>query len=155
MISVTEAPVEGWQLTAVQCVEVAGAGPNILNTTVDLANHRANIMVENGESVTCTFTSEELAPTAAHASVAGRIVDTRGRGVRGVALSIFDASTGVTTYATTNSFGYYAFPDLEVMDFYVLTAFDTRRYTIVDNVRSFTLRDNLTNVDFSAESSFR
>ena len=155
MVTVTEEPVDGWQLTSVQCVEVAGSIPNILNTTVDLTNHRANIMVENGESVTCTFISEELAPTAAHAAVGGRIVDSRGRGVRGVTLSLFDASSGVTTYATTNGFGYYVFEDLEVMDFYVLTAFDTRKYRIADNERSFTLRDNLANVDFVANSITR
>ena len=155
MISVTEAPVEGWQLTAVECVEVAGGSPNVLNTTVDLANHRANIMVESGESVTCTFTSQELAPTAGQATVGGRIVDRRGRGVRGVSLSLFDATTGETAYATTNGFGYYSLTGLDLLDFYVLTAFDTRKYTILDNVRSFALHDDLVNVDFLAESPDR
>ena len=154
MVAVTESPVAGYQLTSVECVEVSGGSPNLPNTTVDLANHRANIMVENGESVTCTFTSDELVPTAGEASVGGRIVDLRGRGVRGVILSLFDVSTGQTRYATTNSFGYYAFSELEVMDFYVLTAFGTRRYTILDNERSFTLRDNLANVNFIADSTF-
>lgn len=156
VVSVTEATVEGWQLTSVACVEVSVDGsPNILNTTVDLANHRANIIVEGGESVTCTFTSEELAPTAGDANVGGRIVDRRGRGVRGVSLSLFDANTGETKYATTNSFGYYSFTELDVLDFYVLTAFDTRRYTILNNVRSFSLRDDLVNVDFLAEAPDR
>jgi subtilisin family serine protease len=156
MVAVTEASVDGWQLTSVQCVEVSIDGsPNVLNTTVDLANHRANIMVESGESVTCTFISDELVPTAGEASVGGRIVDRRGRGVRGVSLSLFDATTGETTYATTNGFGYYSFAGLTVLDFYVLTAFDTRKYTIVDNVRSFALRDDLANVDFFADSPDR
>ena len=78
MVTVTEDAVQGWQLTTVECVEVAGGSPNIPNTTVDLANHRANIMVESGESVTCTFTSDELAPTAGDATIAGRIVRIRG-----------------------------------------------------------------------------
>jgi subtilisin family serine protease len=155
MVKVTEATVEGWQLTSVQCVEVAGDTPNIPNTTVDLTNHTANIMVESGETVTCTFISEELAPTAGQASVGGRITDRRGRGVRGVSLSLFDASTGETFLATTNSFGYYSFSGLAVPDFYVLTAFDFRKYTIVNNIRSFTLHDDLVNVDFFADSPDR
>jgi hypothetical protein len=154
MIAVTESPVSGYQLTSVECVEVAGGSPNIPNTTVDLANRQANIMVESGESVTCTFTSDELVPTAGEASITGRIVDLRGRGVRGITLSLFDASTGETKYATTTSFGYYSFSELEVMDFYILTAFGNRRYSILDNERSFTLRDNLTNVDFVADSTY-
>lgn len=155
MVSVTEATVEGWQLTSVQCVEVAGDTPNLPNTTVDLTNHTANIMVESGETVTCTFISEELAPTAGEATVGGRITDRRGRGVRGVSLSLFDATTGETVMATTNSFGYYSITGLAVPDFYVLTAFDTRKYTIVNNVRSFALHDDLVNVDFFADSPDR
>jgi subtilisin family serine protease len=154
MVSVSEAPVAGYQLVSVECTEVAGGTPNIPNTTVDIANRQANILVESGESVTCTFTSDELIPTAGQAEIGGRIVDARGRGVRGVNLSLFDAATGETVYATTNSFGYYAFTELEVMDFYVLTAFSTRRFTIRDNERTFTLHDSLTNVDFIADSTF-
>ncbi|HUR96767.1 MAG TPA: S8 family peptidase [Pyrinomonadaceae bacterium] len=154
MVAVSESPVAGYQLVSVECTEVAGSSPNIPNTTVDLANRRANIMVESGESVTCTFTSDELVPTAGQAAVGGRIVDSRGRGVRGINLSLFDATTGETTYATTNSFGYYAFNELEVLDFYVLTAFGNRRFTILDNERSFTLRDDLANVNFIADSTF-
>lgn len=155
VVAVTENTVEGWRLTSVACVEVAGGSPNLPNTTVDLANRRANIIVEDGESVTCTFTSERLAPTAGEATVGGRIIDRRGRGVRGISLSLFDAANGQTVYATTNSFGYYSFTGLDVPDFYVLTAFDTFRYTILDNVRSFTLRDDLANVDFVAEAAVR
>jgi hypothetical protein len=154
-VTVTEAPVQGWYLSSVVCEEVAGGTPNIPNTTVDLANHRANIIVESGESVTCTFTSDELVPTAGEATVAGRVVDRRNRGVRGVRLTLFNATTGLTVSATTNSFGYYTFDELEVLNFYVLTAYDTRKYTIVNPERSFTLRDNLSNVDFFADSPDR
>ncbi len=151
MIVVTENEVQGWRLMSVECVEVAGDSPNIPNTTVDLANRRANIMVESGESVTCTFTSEQLAPTAGEATVEGRVADGRGRAVRGVMLSLHDATTGETIYTKTNNFGYYSFTRLEVPHYYVLTAFDTSRYTITNNVRSFALHDNLANVNFVAE----
>ena len=151
VVAVTESSVEGWRLDSVECVEVAGTTPNIPNTTVDLANHRANIIVESGEQVTCTFTSEELAPTAGEGEIGGRILDARGMGVRGVSLSLFNANSGETVYATTNNFGYYSFTGLELTNFYVVTAFGTKRYSIPDNERSFSLNDNRFNVDFLAE----
>ena len=152
VITVTEAQVQGWQLVSVQCVETAGSVPNIPNTTVDLANHRAYIRVENDERVECTFTSEEIAPTG-NASVSGRIVDSNGLGVRGITVSIFNASTGQVALATSNSFGYYSFEDLELSNFYVLTAIGTKRYTIPNSERTFTLNEDLSNMDFVAEPS--
>ena len=152
VVAVTESDVPGWRLASVECVEVAGGSPNILNTTVDLATRRANILVENGETVTCTFTSEQMAPTAGNATVAGRVVDIRGAGVRGVSLSLFNAMTGEMKYALTNSFGFYSFNELEVSEFYVLTAHGSKRYLIANNERSFTLNDDLVNVDFLAEN---
>jgi hypothetical protein len=152
VVAVTEDQVDGWQLVSLECVEVSGGTPNTTNTTVDLANHRANIRVESGETVTCTFTSAELAPTAGHASVAGRITDNRGHGVRGVTLTLFNASTGEVKTATTSQFGYYVFEELEVSTFYVVTAFGNKKYSIEDNQRSFTLNDSLVNVDFLASN---
>jgi subtilisin family serine protease len=148
MIQVTEASVSGWYLASLDCVETGGQ--TVPNTTVDITNRRANIIVEAGESVTCTFTSDEIAPTAGEASIDGRVVDSRGRGVRGVNLSLYDATTGQTRYVTTGSFGYYAFTGAVVSDFYVLSAYGARRYRIENNQREFTLRDNLSNVDFVA-----
>lgn len=151
VVAVTEADVAGWRLLSVECVEVAGSTPNIPNTTVDVANHRANIMVENDERVTCTFTSEELAPTASPGTIAGRVADPRGFGVRGVMLSLLNASSGEVRYAMSNSFGYYSFPELELSNFYVVTAFGAKRFSILNNERSFTLNDDQLNVDFLAE----
>jgi subtilisin family serine protease len=151
VVTVTEDYVAGWQLMSIQCVETAGTTPNTVNTTVDLTNHRANIMVESDETVTCTFTSEELAPTAGNATVTGQVADSRGRGVRGVTLSLFNPQTGEIVYATTNSLGYYILEELEVSTFYVLTAYGTKRFSIVDPQRTFTLNDDLAGVDFLAE----
>ena len=154
-VVVTESMVEGWQLTSVQCVELSDGQPNVLNTTVDLANRRANIRVESGESVTCTFTSDEIAPTAGEASIGGRILDRRGRGVRGITLSLFNPRTGEVRYSGTNGFGFYSFVGVEVANYYVLTAYPTRKYTMVPGERSFTLNDDLANMDFLAESPDR
>lgn len=151
IVAVTEAEVTGWRLVSVACTETAGGTPNIPNTTVDLANRRANIAVENGESVTCTFTSEELIPTAGDVSVSGRVVDWRGRGVRGITFTLLDAASGQTTQAVSNNFGYYTFNEVQVGRFYILTANSTKRYLITDEQRSFAVNDSLSNIDFVIE----
>lgn len=151
VVSVTEAAVSGWRLVSVACTETPGGSPNIPNTTVDLGNRRANIAVENGESVTCTFTSEELIPTAGDVSISGRVVDWRGRGVRGIPLFLRDGSTGETTQVFSNNFGYYTFNAVRVGRFYILNAQSTKRYLIMDEQRSFTVNDSLSNIDFFIE----
>jgi subtilisin family serine protease len=148
-ITITEGQIFGWALTSISCVETSGSGlPNAVNSTVDLQNRRANIVVEEGEQVECTFTSEELAPSASHASVTGRVVTPDGMGLRSIRLTLVDGNTGQIRSATTNTFGYYTFSNLEVSHFFVLTAQSTKRFRIQNNVRSFTLIDNLADVDF-------
>lgn len=153
VISVTESSVPGWRLTSVECVETAGSTPNIPNTTVDLANKRANIIVEAGESVTCTFTSEEMAPTAATVSLSGRIMDSRGRGVRGLRVMLQNAATGGVSYATTNSFGFYSFSTVPVNVLYVVTAVESKKYQIPNSTRSLLINEDMTGIDFFVEDS--
>jgi subtilisin family serine protease len=148
-INVTEASVEGFQLVSISCTE------NNPNSTVDLVNRRVTINADEGETIDCTFTSEPVAPTAADATVSGRIVNQSGRGVRGVYLTLYDAGTGETLVSVTNSFGFYSFSNLNVTDFYQLTAFSTKRVSISDPVRTFTLNDDLAGVNFTAMDNFR
>ena len=149
IISVTEANVPGMRLTGVSCSETGGQ--SVPNTTVDLANHRANIVVDGGESVTCTFTSEEIVPTAARVVVAGKVTDARGRGVRGVSLTLFNATDGTTLTAYSNAFGFYSFSDVEVGHFYVLTAYTSKRFRVLNNTRTFTLTDAVLDMNFEGE----
>lgn len=122
VITVTENTVLGWQLTDISCVETSGGGlPHLVNTSVDLVNKQARIVVEEGEQVECTFTSEAITPSAAYASVTGRVTTSDGRGVKGARIDLLNASTNEVRYVTTNSFGYYTFQDLRVGDFYVVS----------------------------------
>ena len=153
VVSVTESNVDGWRLVSVECVEVAGGTPNISNTTVDLANRRADIRVESGETVTCTFTSEELVPTAGSATVSGRVTDVNGRGIKGITLSLFNASNGRIVSAVTNNFGFYVFEGIEISTFYMMKAYGNKRYRFPNDERSFVVNEDLANVDFVAEST--
>jgi len=149
-IIVTEAPVMGWALSSIQCVENSTGLPSIQNSTVDLVNRRANIVAEAGEEITCTFTSDELAPTASTASVGGRVMRENGYGVGGVVLYLYSGNGGRRHMALTNSFGYYNFTDLQVGELYIL-GIQQSRWTILDNVRSFTLNEDLSEMNFIVE----
>ena len=148
MITVTEAQVYGWNLTSISCVETSGGSPNVVNSSVDLVNKKANIVVEPGEQVECTFTSDAIVPTAANADISGRVLTADGRGVRGVKITLFDAETGQTFNSISNSFGYYNFSDKPVGRLYTLTALASKKAPILHNVRTFSLSEDLSAIDF-------
>jgi subtilisin family serine protease len=148
-VTVSEAAVPGFALSSIACVETSTGLPNAQNTTVDMANRRANINAEAGEAITCTFTSDQLAPTVARASVFGRAVDEYGFGVRGVSVYIVNADGTGYQSALTNSFGYYSFTGLPVGEVYILGMQQPRRRQRLDNsVRTFTLNGDISDVNF-------
>lgn len=89
------------------------------------------------------------APTAAPASVSGRVTDRYGRGISSAIITVVDLSTGETKYAYTSSFGYYKVDGLPVANFYSVGVRHSR-YTFVDPVQTFSLDDNVTNLNFTA-----
>lgn len=149
VITVTESQTFGWQVTGISCVETSGSGsPNIVNSTVNLAARTANIIVEAGEQVECTFTSSMIAPSAGKSVVSGRILYSNGRGVGSTRVTLLNASTNTAYTATTNSFGHYTFRDLSVGDFYVLSVPVTGRGPLRRTVtRTFSLDADLFNFD--------
>jgi subtilisin family serine protease len=154
VVNVTEASMTGYRLVAIDCVEVSTGLPTVQNTTVDLANRKAIITAEPGESITCTFTSNQLAPTSATADVTGRVVTAFGRGIGGVMLAMTNMQTGQTTYASTSSFGYYGFTGVATGQTYVVTVMRAKRYHIEEGTRLITVFDNLTGIDFIGASRY-
>ncbi len=142
VVLVTEAPVAGWQLTSIACAE-GSAG--VVNSTVDLANHNATIRAEPGEDITCTFTSQPLAPTAADVSISGRVTNASGLGISHVRLTIIGGN-GTDLSAFTNSFGYYRFDGVESGRTYVISAFG-KRYRF--NSQIISLTDEIAGIDFT------
>jgi Carboxypeptidase regulatory-like domain/Prealbumin-like fold domain len=53
---VTENVTSGWQLTNLSCISING----IDNNTINLGSRRVNINLEIGETVTCTFTNDQV-----------------------------------------------------------------------------------------------
>lgn len=147
-ITVSEAVVPGWTLASIQCTESSADGTNEQNTTVDISSRSANIVVEEGETIDCTFTSSPLVPTAASVSISGRVLDQKGRGIRGASIQVMDAATGIVRTVVTNSFGRYKVSGLPVEHLYMLTANPGRKYPGSGGVRTFTLSEDLFDVDF-------
>lgn len=149
-ITVTEGLVSGWTLGDLECVETAGGGfPNIQNSTEDFANRRATIILEQGESVVCTFSNLQIVPTAAPASISGRVATADGRGIGGARINVVNTSTGGTVDVITNPFGYYTVGDLRVGDIYVATV-SHKRYSFVNSSRTITLNEDVADADFEA-----
>lgn len=149
-ITVTEgnyAPT--WTLASITCVETPGGLPNTVNSTTNLGTRTATIVLEEGEFVTCTFGNTQFQPTAASASVSGRVTDSFGAGISGARLTMTDAQSGNTWTVMTNPFGYYTIEGPEVGNFYIMTV-SHKRYTFADDTRTFTLNEDLIDVDWVA-----
>lgn len=93
---------------------------------------------------------EALVPTAASASISGRILTANNAGVGDVKLVLRNPSTGEIFFNTISSpFGHYRFDEIEVGQTYILTV-SSKRFTFEQNSRTFTLLDELTDFDFIA-----
>ena len=87
---------------------------------------------------------ELLPSTAAGVEVSGRVVTPDGRGLRNAQVIITD-SNGLRRTATTSSFGYYKFEDVEVGSTFVVGV-TAKRYRFAQRVVQ--VFDTLTDVDF-------
>jgi Carboxypeptidase regulatory-like domain len=81
-----------------------------------------------------------LAPTAADASIRGRLLTPTGRGLSNAFVTLTDTNSGEVRRVRSTSLGYFNFRDLESGDFYILSV-QSKRYTFEN--RSFTLNDNI------------
>jgi Carboxypeptidase regulatory-like domain len=88
-----------------------------------------------------------FAPTAADASVNGRVTTAAGRGISRARLTVTDSQTGEIKYALTNPFGYYRFSELETGHFYILNI-QSKQYVFNPDTQSFQLNESLEGVNF-------
>jgi hypothetical protein len=98
--------------------------------------------------VTTPGTVTFLGTTAATVSVSGRVISTTGRGIGGVRLSLTDSQGNVRT-ATTTSFGYYRFDDVQAGGTYILSA-SSKRYTFSQPVQVLNINEETNQIDFIA-----
>jgi len=147
-VVITEAAVPGWQLLSISCIDAAGGVPN---TSVDLANHNVSIVGAAGQQIECTFMSEALIPTAANATISGRVTYQSGIGIRGMSIELVDASSGEQRFSRTNTFGLYQFGDIPVGRTYIVVVHETKRWRVPDSIRTVVVNDDLANLNFMVE----
>jgi hypothetical protein len=138
-----------WTLAGLVCVEDPGGVPQMDNSTVNLGTRTATIILEEGEFVTCTFSNSQFAPTAAPASVSGRVLDSFGNGIGGARLTMSDAQSGETWSTISNPFGYYTLEGAGAGNFYIMSI-SHKRYSFAVDTRTFTLNEDLVDVDWVA-----
>lgn len=127
-------------------------GSSSLGTWTAIASDQGAIDagVFNGWSLIVTprnFVCAPFAPTAANVTVAGRVVDTEGRGLFNVVLTITN-STGSTLTTRSNPLGYFQFDDVPPGQTYLLNA-QSKRYSFESQV--LTVQDDITDLVVTAQ----
>jgi N-acetylneuraminic acid mutarotase len=97
---------------------------------------------------------EFFAPTAAQASISGRVLTAEGLAIRNARVTVAGQSLPEPRVVTTGSFGYFSFDGLTVGETYVVTV-NSQRYTFTVPSRVITIVDNVFDVDFVAEPGSR
>lgn len=90
------------------------------------------------------FWSSSFSPTAAGASISGRVLTLEGRGLRNAVVQLTDAS-GISRTTRTSSFGNYTFSEIESGQTVVISI-ASKRYQYQPQVVS--LNENLTEINF-------
>lgn len=85
-----------------------------------------------------------MPPTAASATISGRVVNLKGRGVANARVIMTDSS-GLLSTARTNGFGYYRFSDVQSGQTVILTV-SSKQYSYTPRVLNVT--ENLDGFDF-------
>jgi len=146
-ITVTELPAPtGWTLINVDCTETM---------TQDSTRNSvgpATINLQAGEVVICTFTNSGLGVTAAPADIGGRVVTSAGAGISGAILTLTNVSTGEVRTTMSNNLGHYKFTNVMTDDVYTVSVW-SKRHTFSDASRTFTLRENVSDLNFVASST--
>jgi hypothetical protein len=149
-ITVTEADysASGWSLAGLLCVNDSDGLPHA-GSVENLGTRTTVVTLAEGDFVTCTFHNSQFAPTAAPASVSGRVTDSFGVGIGGARISMSDAQSGNTWSVITNPFGFYTIEGPEAGNFYIMSI-SHKRYNFADDTRTFTLNEDLVGMDFVA-----
>lgn len=111
----------------------------------------ANVGAGNGgfnASTSNTIVQVVNIPTASNAFVEGRVLTASGSGIPGAVVRIVDSS-GNARFATTSTFGYYRFEDVQVGETYVLNASAKGR---TFNMRIISVNDDITDQDLVEET---
>ena len=91
-----------------------------------------------------------IGPSAAAASISGRVATESGMGVPSAVISVTSGNLESPRYVISNPFGYFHIADLPVGQTYIVSA-SSKRYFISNSVETITLMDDYTGLNFIAE----
>lgn len=92
-----------------------------------------------------------LIPTAAEATITGRVITSINTGISRAQITVLNAATGKTTVTYTNPFGYFTTDGLDVGTLYVVSV-SHPSYTFPENTHSFVVNDNVSGLTFVASA---
>lgn len=93
---------------------------------------------------------EVQSPTAANASISGKVVTMDGRGISNVWITVSGGSLSQPRTIRTSSFGYYNIPDLAAGEIYVIEI-RSNRYSFTNPTRIISLTEEISEQNFIAE----
>lgn len=91
-----------------------------------------------------------LGPSAATASIGGKVTTSTGRGINGAVITVSGGELSVPRMVRTGSFGYFTIEDLLVGQTYVVSI-NSKRFIFSVPSRAVTLADNVEGIDFVAD----
>jgi hypothetical protein len=97
----------------------------------------------------CGWGIQFLQSTAAPASISGRVTTAEGAGIRNARVVVTGNSLPEPRVVTTGSFGYFSVDGLTAGETYIVTV-NSQRYSFQVPSRVYTLVDNITDADFTA-----
>lgn len=103
--------------------------------------------VDTGSISAATLTI--LGPSAAGASLSGRVLTSTGRGISKARITLTGGGLSEPLYTITNPFGYYTLPEVPTGDTYIVTV-STKRYSFAQPSLVVTLNDSVADLDFLA-----
>ncbi|MBK8305239.1 MAG: carboxypeptidase regulatory-like domain-containing protein [Chloracidobacterium sp.] len=122
-----------------------------LNLTTTGATAGARILtVTNPDGQQASGNLTVLPPTAANASISGRVTSAEGRGIRGAVIRIQSSDGTVNRVVMTNSMGYYMIPDMETGITYVISI-QSRRFVFEPASVVYTHQDPIADLNFRAQ----
>lgn len=94
------------------------------------------------------WTSQALTPTAAAATVSGRVIAANGRGIRNVRVTMTNAA-GETRMAISTALGYYRFDEVPAGETYIFSV-SAKRYLFSQPVQVRFINEDTDDINFIA-----
>jgi diacylglycerol kinase family enzyme len=134
-----------------QFTVTGSAGQTTALSFVNSSNNTNTFQFNNGSPAAATNTGQftVFAPTAASVSVSGRVMNSIGRGIRNVSITLTDSS-GNQRETQTTSFGYYNFDNVTAGETVTITA-KARRFKFVQSSIVRTTNESVTGADYVSE----